>query len=284
MPVLLNELRGGLWTLRAAFCVAVPALIGWAAGDITAGLMATIGAFTSLYGSGRPYVNRGVHLGVIAMCFSLAVALGNWAAEVPWVGVLTVSLIAMVAVLVLASGCTMLSVDKRSFYQYDNPTAVEDGSFRRSLDAFGNAMVGGNSVEILNNGDAIFPAMAGAIRDAKATVDLESYIFKDDKAWQLDQAKVSEGRKLYRQHCFECHRGPVRDPAFDQEWPEYSFWRESNPDRSEKNWVTIKDHRYFNVVQKPVADIGTDRAVCIDSRSAARSTSTSAAGRASVIG
>jgi hypothetical protein len=84
-------------------------------------------------------------------------------------------------------------------------------------------------------------------------------IFKDDNAWQLDQAKVSEGRKLYRQHCFECHRGPVRDPAFDQEWPEYSFWRESNPDRSEKNWVTIKDHRYFNVVQKPVADIGTDR-------------------------
>jgi cardiolipin synthase A/B len=86
------------------------------------------------------------------------------------------------ALLTLASGCTMLSVDKRSFYKYDNPSAVEDHSFRRSLDAFGNSMVGGNRVDILNNGDAIFPAMTGAIRDAKVTVDLESYIFKDDKA------------------------------------------------------------------------------------------------------
>ncbi|MFY9825488.1 MAG: phospholipase D-like domain-containing protein [Thermoanaerobaculia bacterium] len=89
---------------------------------------------------------------------------------------------ATAAVLVLASGCTMLSVDKRSFYTYDHPSAVEDGSFRRSLDAFGNTMVGGNRVEILNNGDGIFPAMTGAIRDAKVTVNLESYIFKDDKA------------------------------------------------------------------------------------------------------
>ena len=59
----------------------------------------------------------------------------------------------------LASGCTMLSVDKRSFYQYDHPSPVEDDAFRRSLDSFGFAMVDGNRVEILNNGDAIFPAM-----------------------------------------------------------------------------------------------------------------------------
>jgi cardiolipin synthase len=43
-------------------------------------------------------------------------------------------------------------------------------------------MVGGNRAEILNNGDEIFPAMTGAIRDARRTVDLESYIFKNDKA------------------------------------------------------------------------------------------------------
>src|SRR6478735_10241550 len=87
------------FALRAGFCVAVPVLIGWAAGDIAAGLMATIGAFTSLYGSGRPYVNRGVHLGVVPASFSIVVALGNWAAAIPWVGVLAVSLIAMAAVL-----------------------------------------------------------------------------------------------------------------------------------------------------------------------------------------
>src|SRR4051794_36983630 len=88
----------------------------------------------------------------------------------------------LAALLLLASGCTLISLDKRSVYRYDHPLAVEDAAFRRSLDAFGNAMVAGNQAEILNNGDAIFPALTEAIRNARETVDLESYIFKDDKA------------------------------------------------------------------------------------------------------
>jgi len=102
------------FALRAAACMAVPALIGWLAGDLASGLMATIGAFTSLYASGRPYLNRGVHLGVVAVCFALAVALGNWAAEVPWAGVLTVSVIAMAAVLV----CNALAVGPPGAYMF----------------------------------------------------------------------------------------------------------------------------------------------------------------------
>ena len=46
------------FALRAAICVAVPVLVGWAVGDVAAGLIATIGGFTALYGSGRPYLNR----------------------------------------------------------------------------------------------------------------------------------------------------------------------------------------------------------------------------------
>jgi cardiolipin synthase A/B len=80
------------------------------------------------------------------------------------------------------SGCSLVSLDKRSAYKYDHPFAVSDSAFRRSLDTFGNTMVGGNRAEILDNGDAIFPAMTQAIHDAKATVDLESYIFKNDHA------------------------------------------------------------------------------------------------------
>ena len=40
----------GRWpfALRAGFCMAVPAAIGWAVGDIAAGLLATIGGFTAL--------------------------------------------------------------------------------------------------------------------------------------------------------------------------------------------------------------------------------------------
>ena len=48
------------------------------------------------------------------MCFSLAVALGNWTAEIPWVGVLTVSLIAMAAVLV----CNALAVGPPGAYMF----------------------------------------------------------------------------------------------------------------------------------------------------------------------
>jgi cardiolipin synthase len=91
----------------------------------------------------------------------------------------------LAALLAQLSACTMVRFDKRSVYKYDRPFATEDESFRRSLGAFGFAMVDGNSAEILNNGDAIFPSMTAAIREAKMTVNLESYIFKDDRAGKI---------------------------------------------------------------------------------------------------
>jgi len=82
-----------------------------------------------------------------------------------------------------AAGCTLLSADKRSTYKLaERSSPVEDAAFRRSLDAFGFAMVGGNRAVIRNNGDEVVPAMTDAIRAAKRTVDLESYIFKNDRA------------------------------------------------------------------------------------------------------
>lgn len=95
------------------------------------------------------------------------------------------SVLVLLLLPLLTSGCTLISFDKRSSYKYDRPSAVEDPSFRRSLDGFGNPMVGGNRAELLNNGDEIVAGMLGAIREAKVTVDLEAYIFKDDKAGQM---------------------------------------------------------------------------------------------------
>lgn len=85
--------------------------------------------------------------------------------------------------------------------------------------------------------------------------------FRGDPAWTIDEKLVEKGRDLYRAHCFECHRGPVNDPEFDRKWPQDSFWQPENPDRTaknEKNWVEIGGRHYFNVVQLPVAEIGTD--------------------------
>lgn len=88
------------FALRAGVCMAVPVLVGWAAGDVAAGLVATIGGFTSLYGSGRPYMNRAMYLGAIAVSLAVVVALGSWAAATLWSGVLVVTIIAMAAVLI----------------------------------------------------------------------------------------------------------------------------------------------------------------------------------------
>ncbi len=89
----------------------------------------------------------------------------------------------VLAALVPASGCTVFSRgDQRQDYHFKHSFPVSDPEFRRSLDTFGSAMVEGNRAEILNNGDQIFPAMIAAIRGAKTTVNLESFIFDDDRA------------------------------------------------------------------------------------------------------
>ncbi|HKI02669.1 MAG TPA: cardiolipin synthase [Thermoanaerobaculia bacterium] len=89
------------------------------------------------------------------------------------------------ALLVQAPGCTLVRFDKRSVYQFDHSFDLADDDFRRSMGAFGFAMVEGNRAEILNNGDEIFPAMTGAIREARMSVNLESYIFKNDRAGKI---------------------------------------------------------------------------------------------------
>jgi cardiolipin synthase A/B len=82
------------------------------------------------------------------------------------------------------SGCTIFR-DKREFFSYEHAFPTSHPAFRRSLDTFGNVMVDGNSAELLINGDQIFPAMLQAIRGARHTVNLESYIFSDDQAGRM---------------------------------------------------------------------------------------------------
>ena len=50
----------------------------------------------------------------------------------------------------------------------------------------------------------------------------------------------------------------MRDAEFDKRWPDVSFWSRTSPDRREPNWIKIGERNYFNVVQKPVTEIGTD--------------------------
>jgi uncharacterized membrane protein YccC len=109
--------------LRASVCMGVPVLVGWLSGDLGAGLMATLGGFTALYGSGRPYLNRAVLLAVVALSLSTAVGLGIWTAAVTWVGVLTVAGIATAATLL----CNALEVGPPGAYQFALVCAVGTG-------------------------------------------------------------------------------------------------------------------------------------------------------------
>jgi cardiolipin synthase len=97
--------------------------------------------------------------------------------------------------LALVSGCS-LAHDQREEYRFPHSFTASDPTFRRSLDTFGTAVIGGNRAELLKNGDEIFPAMVQAIHDAKTTVDLESYIFADDAAGtMISDALIAAARR-----------------------------------------------------------------------------------------
>jgi cardiolipin synthase len=54
-----------------------------------------------------------------------------------------------------------------------------DASFFPTLEALTDApIVGGNKIEVLHNGDAIFPAMLREIKNAKSTITFAQYLFK----------------------------------------------------------------------------------------------------------
>jgi cardiolipin synthase A/B len=57
-------------------------------------------------------------------------------------------------------------------------------------------MLEGNDARILENGDAIFPAMTKEIREAKTSVNLETYIFQaDDAGRQFADAMIAAARR-----------------------------------------------------------------------------------------
>ena len=68
--------------------------------------------------------------------------------------------------------------EKQIRYELTHRFAVEDPQFLRSMgQLLGPAIVPGNHVTALQNGDQIFPAMLGAIRGAQESITFETYIY-----------------------------------------------------------------------------------------------------------
>jgi cardiolipin synthase len=85
------------------------------------------------------------------------------------------------ALLPAFSGCMYIFSEKRTVYQYEPAYGVDSPEFRRSLDALGTEMVGGNRAALLQDSAGIFPRMLEAIASARESINMEMYIFRDDE-------------------------------------------------------------------------------------------------------
>ena len=84
-------------------------------------------------------------------------------------------LIAVFAVIVIMN---VTSGEKKITHEIDHQYGVADAEFAQTIGALlGPALLQGNRITALYNGDGIFPAMLDAIRGAERTITFETYIY-----------------------------------------------------------------------------------------------------------
>jgi phosphatidylserine/phosphatidylglycerophosphate/cardiolipin synthase-like enzyme len=101
--------------------------------------------------------------------------------------------------IVLLVGLILLGLTQASCARvqshYELPRlAVADPSFLPTLEAYTSTALGGNTVDLLLNGDQIFPAALQAIRSARATINDEVNVVVDhsDVVGQLEKIFVDD--------------------------------------------------------------------------------------------
>jgi len=83
-----------------------------------------------------------------------------------------------VTLLVVVVAMNLSTPEKKVERRIPHRFAVDDPLFRREMSVLlGPAITAGNRVTALQNGDEIFPAMLAAIREARVSITLESYIY-----------------------------------------------------------------------------------------------------------
>ena len=85
------------------------------------------------------------------------------------------ALLAIIATVIAMNFISAVKQIQRSLVHH---YGVGDPQFRRELGAMlGPAMIDGNRIENLENGEQIFPAMLEAVRSAQSTINFETYIY-----------------------------------------------------------------------------------------------------------
>lgn len=94
--------------------------------------------------------------------------------RVLWTIVITASVTGLVALLGMNLSAPEKKLEKTLAHRY----ALADPQFRREMSVMmGPAIIPGNRVTALQNGDEIFPAMLKAIREARTSITFETYIY-----------------------------------------------------------------------------------------------------------
>jgi cardiolipin synthase len=95
-----------------------------------------------------------------------------------------------------------VTAEKQIQTSLEHHYGVGDLQFRRELGTLlGPAIIAGNSVQGLENGDEIFPAMLAAIRDARQTITFETYIYwSGDIGWVFARALEERARAGIKVH------------------------------------------------------------------------------------
>jgi cardiolipin synthase len=106
-----------------------------------------------------------------------------------WTALITCVVTLIVGFLALNFMPSEKQIERQLTRQYD----THDPQFRRSLGVLlGPPILEGNKVEVLVNGDQIFPAMLEAIRSAQETITFETYIYWSESIGKEFSKALSE--------------------------------------------------------------------------------------------
>ncbi len=97
----------------------------------------------------------------------------------------TILITVMVTILLVVVAMNFATPEKKLDRKLEHKYAVSDPQFRREMGLMlGPGLLSGNTVQDLQNGDAIFPSMLEAIRGAQKNINFETYIY-----WSGDVGK-----------------------------------------------------------------------------------------------
>ena len=105
----------------------------------------------------------------------------------------TIAITALATLIIVVVSLNFTGPEKQLERKIEHRYAVSDPQFRREMGVMlGPAIMPGNHVVDLENGDEIFPAMLAAIRGAQKTITFETYIYWEGKVGQSFADALSE--------------------------------------------------------------------------------------------